>query len=328
MVGKQQIAVVGASGHTGRFVLQEIEWSSSAAIAIGRDFSRLPPGGRVASLDDPKSLDFALAGADAVINCAGPFMDTAFPVLDAAIRAGIPYLDVCAEQATVLSLYRERHVQVREAGITALPGMAFYGGLGDLLATAACGDWTSPDAIDVAVALDSWLPTAGTRETGRRNKARRQIVRGGRLKPVPEPALRRSWDFAQPFGELEIVATPLTETILINRHLGARAVTAYMNLAPLEDLQDPQTPPPKPVDELGRSAQRFLVEVEVTLEGEVRRASAAGRDIYAVTAPLVVAAAHGLLDCGTPSGVLAPGEVFEAAAFLRRLASETFRPSI
>jgi short subunit dehydrogenase-like uncharacterized protein len=303
-------------------VLREIDRRGGRAIPVGRDAAKLAPGGRVAAMDDPGSLDGALSGAAAVINCAGPFFDTALPVVDAALRARIPYLDVTAEQATAQAIHSERDAAAREAGVAVVPAMAFYGGLGDLLASAACGEWRAPDAIELAVALDSWHPTAGTRETGRRNTARRLIVRDGRLVPLPDPAPRQRWDFPAPFGTQEVVAVPLTETVLIARHIAARDVTAFMNLAPLDDLHDPDTPPPRAADASGRSTQRFLVEAVVRHGDETRRASAGGRDIYAVTAPLVVTAALRLMAGVGRAGVLAPGEAFAARAFLEALAPE------
>jgi short subunit dehydrogenase-like uncharacterized protein len=74
-----------------------------------------------------------LAGVAAVVNCAGPFLDTALPVVEAALRAEIPYLDVAAEQAAVQAI-RARDADARRAGVTVLPAAAFYGGLADLLA--------------------------------------------------------------------------------------------------------------------------------------------------------------------------------------------------
>ena len=37
------------------------------------------------------------------------------------------------------------------------------------------------DDIRIRIALDSWLPTQGTRMTGARNTAPRLVVAGGRL---------------------------------------------------------------------------------------------------------------------------------------------------
>ena len=67
----------------------------------------------------------------------------------------IAHVDVTAEQATAMAIYAERDAQARAAGVAVVPAMAFYGGLGDLLATAAAGSWTEVDAIDLAVGLDS-----------------------------------------------------------------------------------------------------------------------------------------------------------------------------
>jgi short subunit dehydrogenase-like uncharacterized protein len=330
--GFPPIAVVGATGHTGRFVVAELGRRGLAAILIGRDPARLEEVAgsaaaevrRVVALDDPASLDAGLAGAGAVINCAGPFFDTAMPVIDAALRARIPYLDVTAEQPTALAIHAERDAQARAAAVPVVPAMAFFGCLGDLLATAAAGDWTQVDAIDLAVGLDSWHPTAGTRETGRRNTARRLIVDGGKLVPLPDPAPGRHWDFPAPFGAQDVLAVPLTEIILISRHIQAETIVSFMNLKPLADLRDPATSAPQAVDGLGRSAQRFVLDVVVRRGGEQRRATASGQDIYAVTAPLVVEAAQRLLSgqARRASGVLAPGELFDARSFLSALAPE------
>ena len=77
------------------------------------------------------------------------------------------------------------------------PAMAFYGGLGDLMATAAMGDWDSADEITIAVALDSWRPTRGTRLTGERNPGRRFIFSNNRLERARSPP-GRTWAFPHP----------------------------------------------------------------------------------------------------------------------------------
>ena len=53
--------------------------------------------------------------------------------------------------------------RARDAGIVIVPAMAFYSGLGDLLATAATSDWPDADEISIAYGLSSWQPTTGTR---------------------------------------------------------------------------------------------------------------------------------------------------------------------
>ena len=322
------VAVFGAAGHTGRFVIRELSRRGFAAVAIGRNAASLaaadfPAGVRreVAAIEDPGSLARALTGADAVINCAGPFLDTAEPLVSAALRARIHYFDVTAEQASAQAIFEQYSATAEEAGVAIVPAMGFYGGLGDLLVTAAMGDWTRADEARIAIALDSWKPTEGTRVTGRRNTVHRLTLSEGKLRPLADPAPNVIWPFAEPFGAQEMVELPFTEAILIGRHLQVSELHTYLNTAPLRDLRDAKTPPPVAADASGRSAQTFLVEVEVRQGSTVRRAFARGRDIYATTAPLVVEAVERVLkDAIAQGGVFAPGALFDARNFLAALA--------
>lgn len=326
--GNRLITVFGAYGHTGRFVVDELCRRGWTPILSGRDADKLQALGaehpnlelRTASIDDPASLDRALDGAVAVINCAGPFLDTATPVIEAALRARIHYLDPAAEQRAVLDTFDRHGAPARDAGVVVLPGMAFYGGLADLLATVAMEEWPDADAIDIAVALDSWHPTAGTRLTGERNHYKRLVMSNGQLEVLADPPPTRDWHFPAPFGTQPMVALPLSETITISRHLRVRELHSYMNLAPLKDLRDPNTPPPVASDSQRRSSQRFAIEAVVSRGGQVRRASVSGRDIYAITAPLLVEALERIVDGRhATSGVTTAGATFDAHDFLTTL---------
>src|SRR5262249_35703991 len=197
------VAVFGAAGHTGRFVVSELRRRGLTPILSGRDAAKLNavaeahPGSeaRAASVDDPASLDRAISGAAAVINCAGPFMDTAVPLIEAAIRGRIHYLDVTAEQLAALAAFERFADTARDAGVVLAAAMGLYGGLGDLLATVAMGDWPDADEICIAIALDSWKPTRGTRLTGKRNTGRRFVFSNNKLEFLADPAPKRSWDF-------------------------------------------------------------------------------------------------------------------------------------
>ncbi len=323
---QKTIAVYGAYGHTGRFIVSQLRARGRSLILSGRDAAKLNAEGtaavsdvRVASVDDPRSLDRALAGAAAVINCAGPFLDTAAPLIDAAIRAGIPYLDVAAEQAAVLATFERFGEAASRAGVAVVPAMAFFGGLADLLATAAMDDWSGAEEISIAIALDSWKPTHGTRLTGERNPGQRFFYANNRLERA-DPPPPRTWDFPIPFGSQEVVGLSFAETIVIPRHLRVKNLRTYMNLAPLTDLRDSNTPEPTAADESGRSSQNFLVDVCARNGSEERHAIARGRDIYAITAPIVAEAVERTLDGRLrATGVVAPGEAFDARDFLRAL---------
>lgn len=332
-VASRRVGVYGATGHTGRFVVNELRRRGLVPVRIARSPRRhdLYPEAevRVAAIDDDSALDRALSDVSVIINCAGPFLDTADAIVRAALRTGAHYLDVTAEQLAAKATLEQFANAAAAAGVVVAPAFAFYGGLADLLATAAMGEWSSADEITVAVALDSWWPTLGTRLTGKRNTARRFCVADGATAFVPDPPPRRSWAFPEPFDTQEVIELPFSEIVTIASHLRARNIHSYINLAPIADIRNPDTPPPQAADESGRSAQTFVMDVVVKNGNEERRATARGRDIYAFTAPLVVEAATRLVDGqARRTGTAAPGELFDARDFLASLTHElvvTFR---
>jgi short subunit dehydrogenase-like uncharacterized protein len=302
------ILVYGANGHTGRFIARELIEQGLVPILSGRNRAGLEAasaahGGlevRTAPLEDAEALDRALGGAAAVINAAGPFAFTVAPLVDAAIRAAVPYLDVAAETDVAAATIANHGDRARTAGIALVPSTAFFGGLGNLLATAAMGDWPRADEITLAYALSSWKPTPGTRATiaagGVRRGGQRLVFADGQLEMRPDDAPVTEWTFPAPVGRQAVVGEFTTaDCITISRHLQTRAIAEYMTLAPLEDLSDPDLAPPPAADNRGRSAQVFLLEAGVRRGTERRTAVARGTDIYAVTAPLVVEAVRRLL---------------------------------
>ncbi len=328
MNAPERVLVYGASGHTGGFVVEELLRRGLTPVLAGRSAERLAAVAprhaslerRVVGVDDPELLRQAVEGVGAVVNCAGPFLDTAVPLARAAVAAGAHYLDVTAEQPAVREVYRELDAVARVAGVAVIPAMAFYGGLADLLVTRALDGEGRADQVEIAIGLDRWWPTAGTRITGERNTATRLVIRDGALAPLASPAPTGSWTYPAPLGDQEVVELPFSEVITIARHLDVGELTSYLNTGPLAELRDAETPPPAAVDEGGRSAQQFVVDVVVRRGSDTRRVSASGRDIYAVSAPIVVEGVVRLLDGRFRStGAVAPGEAFDAGEVLAAL---------
>ncbi|MET9312815.1 NAD(P)H-binding protein [Kribbella sp. NPDC003505] len=318
------IVVYGATGHTGRFVVEELVRQNLPVVASGRNQAALAEQWgdldiRPAAVDDPHALDQALENAAAVINCAGPFATTADPIIDAAARARIPYVDVAAELEANVSTF------ARRSSIPVVPAMAFYGGLGDLLTTAALGDLTTADEVHVAYGLSSWHPTPGTRAAGKvshdRRAGRRVRFSGGSLQYHQDEVVQQDWTFPDPLGRRRVIAEfTMADVITIPTHVAVPEVRTYMTLEAAGDLADTETPAPAAVDEQGRSDQTFVVDVRVQIGGEERRATATGQDIYAISAPLAVGAVRRILAGQTrATGVASAGAMFDAVDFLKDL---------
>lgn len=327
-ISNSAVAVFGAAGHTGQFVVAELLRRGLAPIAIARNLTALAAAKfpepevlcRQAFVSDAESLDQAFNGARAVINCAGPFLEIADAVATAALRAGIHYLDVTAEQASARATLDRYDMAAREAGIAVIPSMSFYGGFADLLVTAAIGDWDHADAIDVMIGLDSWHPTRGTRITGEKNTAQRMVVAEGRLVPVSSRRSEKDWEFGDRLGRQAMVEVPFSEIVLIARHVKTVELHTWLSRIALDDIHNSTTPAPKPADETGRSAQRFIVDVVATRDNNARRIIARGRDIYAFSATLVCEAAERLLEGKFSSaGAQPPGAIFNAQEVLSAL---------
>ena len=331
---QKRVVLYGASGHTGRFVAAEMARRGWHSVLAGRDIDKVAPiadrfgaEAKEADASDANQLDRLLVGAEAVLNTAGPFGDTSPRLIEAAIRARIPYFDVTAEPFVAKELFETFDLRAREAGTIVAPAFGFFGALGDLLVSAALGaKGSNADSIDLAFALDRWRPTKGTRLAGARRAGRRLIRSGGAMhvRDPSEPVPKSSWCFQEPFGEQSVVGEFSTvDVVTLSRHIPVQSISTWINEAPLADLSRSDPTGPEATDESGRSAQQFVVEAVVGSGSDDRRGRASGRDIYAITAPIVCQAVSWVLDGRAQTfGCVAAGELFDAQQFLESLSPE------
>lgn len=87
---------------------------------------------RLDLLAEPDRLAHVLAGVDLVVNMTGPYYTLGPVVLDAAIAAGVDYLDIC-DDADATELLLRRDEAARKAGVTALVGMGSAPGTTNVL---------------------------------------------------------------------------------------------------------------------------------------------------------------------------------------------------
>jgi short subunit dehydrogenase-like uncharacterized protein len=123
--------IYGATGYTGRLVVEEAVRRGLAPVLAGRDAGRLDalarPLGletRAVALDDPRRLAQALEGIQVVLNAAGPFAATALPIALACLATGAHYVDLTGEIPVFATLHR-LDAAARMRGILLLPGAGF-----------------------------------------------------------------------------------------------------------------------------------------------------------------------------------------------------------
>src|SRR2546425_12740545 len=112
------IALLGATGYTGKLVAEELARRGLPHRLGARSPERLAalPGaeGRetfVVDAADSTRLDAFLDGANALINTVGPFLRLSVPVVEATVRNRVPYVDSTGEQE-FMSLVYDRFADV------------------------------------------------------------------------------------------------------------------------------------------------------------------------------------------------------------------------
>ncbi|MEU5884683.1 saccharopine dehydrogenase NADP-binding domain-containing protein [Spirillospora sp. NPDC047279] len=322
-----KIAVHGASGFTGSLAAAELGRRGIPPILVGRDERRLRRVAgtvgaaeiRVAPLDDHDALTGALAGCDAVVNCAGPFTSLGEPVIRAAIEAGCHYVDTTGEQHYVHRVLKDfRDVE----GITIVPALADDGGPGDLIAALTAKHLGSSPA-DLLIA-DLRLPGATSRGTARSMAAVGFLdpleYAGGTWSPVAGGTPGTITVPGEP-GEIAVTTFALPGVALAPRHIPAgrvrsaiRTEVAGLFASLTEEVVEsvPEIP-----DEKDLLAARWMMLARATDDrGRQAQGWVTGADAYRMTAVIAVEGARRLAAGGAPSGARTPAEAFDAAGFL------------
>ena len=162
------VALLGATGYTGRLVAAELERRGIPHRLGGRSRERLaavPSTGEryVVDIGDPASLDDFVDSVDVIASCLGPFALHGRPAVDTAVRHGLPYVDSTGEWSFMAEVYR-RH---RGSGPALVPACGFDyvpGDLGSAVAAASLG--TAPTEIDVVYQMSGGGTSRGTAKSG------------------------------------------------------------------------------------------------------------------------------------------------------------------
>ena len=126
-----KLLVYGATGFVGGHIARAAIASGVPTILAGRDrlkldrlAAELGAERRAFGLAEPAAIEAALKGAAAVLNCAGPFKRTAEALAGAALRVGVPYLDITGE-IPVFEALQARDAEAKARGVMLLPGAGF-----------------------------------------------------------------------------------------------------------------------------------------------------------------------------------------------------------
>ena len=123
------VLIYGAYGYTGELIAREADERGLDFVVGGRSERKthrlgidLDVESRVFTPDE--IAHHHLVDVDFVLNCAGPFVDTYEPIVEACLEHGVHYLDITGE-FPVFEALAERDREAEKADVCLLPGMGF-----------------------------------------------------------------------------------------------------------------------------------------------------------------------------------------------------------
>lgn len=327
-------AIYGATGHTGRLVAAELLARGQEIVLAGRDAgaltalaAELDPAHphrirtHAATVEDTGALRELCAGASVLIHCAGPFSRTGAPVATVAAETGCHYVDHALEPHHVRHLLDTLQGTAQRNGIVMVPGMSFYGGFGDLLASAVTEGLSDVERIVLAYAVSGWRLTTGAKETAAQLFAetdRLTFSDGAPHSGYVEPR-NAVFAFPPPLGPRSMIAPfPSFETLTVPRHVPVRNVDLLLTASTFEEEGVFES---EGVGPGVRADSDFTVAARTVSEDGEGAGQLTGRDLWHAAALASVEAAVPLAEGRGPArtGVLAPAEAFAARPFLRAL---------
>ncbi|MDY0065441.1 MAG: saccharopine dehydrogenase NADP-binding domain-containing protein [Steroidobacteraceae bacterium] len=225
----------GANGYTGELIAREAVLRGMRPILAGRSPQPIVELARelgcphaVFSLDDHTSMVAALSGVRAVLNCAGPFSQTARSLMQGCLATHVHYFDVTGE-IDVFELAHSVHEKAQRAGVVLCPGVGFDVASTDCLAVAL--RQALPDATHLALGFDSGGNLSrGTAKTAIESLAGGcRVRRDGEIVSVALGSITRRIDFGG--GEKLAAAVPWGDVSTAYYSTGIPNIEVYSALS-------------------------------------------------------------------------------------------------
>ena len=330
------LLVYGATGYTGKLIVQRLRELGVQPVLGGRDAAKLAavaePLGlayRVAPLRDADALQHAVRDIAVVLNAAGPFSQTAQPMLGACQGGGVHYLDVTGE-VRVIDALAQQHTAARERRIMVMPAVGFDVVPSDCLAAHVAR--RLPGAEQLRIALTGLgLMTRASLKTLVEAWGGGLIRREGNLTAVPLGSLQRDFDYGTgprpslsvSWGDLATAyyttgignietycaSTPMLESVArMSRYLGWALASEPWQLW----LKTAADMIPEGPTEQQRAGVRMAIVAEATRGAQRAVARVHTPEAYTFTAMTAAAIAMRVLSGDVEIGFQTPARVYGA----------------
>lgn len=196
-----RVLLYGATGFSGRRIAGRLADLGRSVVLAGRDAAKVGPLAeeldlpmRSFGLENGEAIDRALGDVALVLNAAGPYRDTAAPMIAACLRTGTDYVDLSGEWPSFVAAMAQDEA-ARSADVMLLPGAGVAITVTDCLLAMAAD--AMPDVAKLRIALSSpHLLSRGSVRTALSLADSHTLVRrAGVLHRLPGGRLARDFDF-------------------------------------------------------------------------------------------------------------------------------------
>lgn len=173
-MSEKKVVVYGATGYTGRLIIEYLREYNVPFVAAGREASRVQdvldkiPGIETADYEVAEvehtvdALTALFEGASVVCNTVGPFSELGPEVVEASLAAGAHYIDTTGEQDWLVTCDEKYGADFAAAGLLLSPGIAQMYTTGEIAAQ-ICLENPGLDTLDIAVFWGGSPTIASTR---------------------------------------------------------------------------------------------------------------------------------------------------------------------
>jgi short subunit dehydrogenase-like uncharacterized protein len=229
---RRRILIYGATGYTGRLIATQARKTRHALVVAGRLADRvhalaatLGVSARVVTLDNPSALNEALGDSCVLINAAGPFVNTAGPLVEACLHTRTHYLDITGELPAFQHAL-SHDAAARKRGIMIMPGVGLGIVATDCLAMHVAALVPNAKYLRIGLSRPDLISRGSLRAAIGLTGSRVSIRRNGRLIMLPVGRLERSFDYGD--GERRSVAVSWADVLTAYHSTGIRNIETYI----------------------------------------------------------------------------------------------------
>jgi len=172
MNNERNVLIYGASGYTGKLIAESLAQRNMPFYFVGRTRSKLEAALKIVEQRHGASVDGEIVVAnntveeltpifdqvDVVINVAGPFMQVAWPIVEACLESGCHYMDTTGEQDWTIAIQEKYGAAFAAKNLLLSPANAYMWAAGAIAAEVVL-ETKGIDSLEMVYQIDNALPS-------------------------------------------------------------------------------------------------------------------------------------------------------------------------